>query len=500
MPLEEFPLLHDNTRLIRHKDTLYKVKVRYEEGTNDSAINNLTTEKAHTQIEDTFRALLYILQRDEIQKLKPIQTENFLITIIQSPWSLSKKYGFSQNGKELEAYPIQFEFRIKVQQDDKQAKGDKNVKSATPARAKSSREMTEKTITKSKTSENAEIDQAEDDSVPLPSFTRSNRGSLLRDGKRVLPKDSGKGPGSPDTNISDGARRDIKKLTEKDSGKIQENLDLKVSDGAKIRGTDTKGDDLTSTTSRGLRKRKPRTREVDHLSESSETSKRSRTGDKGLVVEQYHNRNNSSKGGTPRLSGQRLRKSRETRVGKRHSQRLRTREDRRQKVSSTEISESESEIKGIRQSISSHLKRDKKHDTATESSETEDSEINKVKTENKLRSKVTQAKRRRRGGNNDINGNKETSSETETESESKSEQDKHGHTRKASKDKSKHLKSKDNVNAALIELAQDSKAKTKKHKLYTDTRSPMMLATRRSLDKGLYTIIFHLLFYVSLNS
>ena len=499
MPLEEFPLLQDNTRLIRHKDTLYKVKVRYAEGTNDSAINNLTTEKAHTQIEDTFRALLYILQRDEAQKLKPIQTENFLITIIQSPWSLSKKYGFSQNGKELEAYPIQFEFKIKVQQDDKQAKGDKNVKSATTARAKSSGEVTEKTITKSKASENEEIDQAEDDSVPVPSFTRSNRGSLLRDGKRVLPKDSGKGPGSPDTNISDGARRDIKKLTEKDSGKIQGNLDLKVSDGAKIRGTDTKGDDLTSTTSRGLRKRKPRTREVDHLSESSETSKRSRTGDKGLVVEQYHNRNNSSiKGSTPRHSGQRLRKSREPRVGKRHSQRLRTREDKRQKESSTEISEAESEIKEIRQSISSHRKRDKKHDTVTESSETEDSEIHV----NKVRSKVTQAKRRRRRGNNDINGNKETSSETETESESKSEQDKHSHTRKESKDKSKHLKSKDNVNAALVELAQDSKTKTKKHKLYTDTRSPMMLATRRSLDKGLYTItcIFHLLFYVSLSS
>lgn len=450
MPLEEFPHLQDNTRLIRHKDTLYKVKVRYEGGTNDSVSDNFTTEEAHSQIEDTFRALLYILQRDETLKLKPIQTENFLITIIQTPWSFCNKYGFNVNGKELKGHPVQFEFRITIKQDDKQVKRAVNVETATPTKSKVSDERTD---IKSKASEeNTDISEvrAEVDSVPVPRFSRSNRGSLVSDGIRVISKDSGKG-----------------------------SVDSNVSDSAKIHATDTKDSDAKSASSRDGLKRKPRTTEVERLSELSGISKRSRISDKGLEVEQYHNRNNSSKGEIQRNLGQRLRirKSREPFVQKRHSQRLRTKEDQRQRESSTESSESESESKEVKQSASRHVKSIAKHNNKTEISESEYSKVNKAKTENKLRSKASRT-RKRMGGNVGKDNNLATETETE-EDRNLSSPDKHKLTGKS---KLKHITSKEDVKTASLELAQESQ--TKKHKLYTETRSPVLLATRQSHDKA----------------
>ena len=438
MPIEEFPLLQDNTRLIRHKDTLYKIKIKYEERTNPSASVAFTTEKAHSQIENTFRALLYILQRDESLNLKPVQTENFLITIIQTPWSFCKKYGFSQNGKELKAYPVQFEFRITIKQDDKLVNSAVNVINSTPTKSKASEEKAE--IKSRSPEEKTDISEivAEVDSIPVPRFTRSSRGSLIRDGKRIVSKGSGKVQGSIDSNVSDDAT---------------------------VHRTDTKDNRL---------KRKPRASEVDRLSEFSGISKRSRTSDKGLKVEQYHNRNNSSKGDTPGHTDERLRikKSRESVVEKRNSQRLRTKEDKRPKESYTEISESKSESKEINQTLRRHVKRGAKHDSETEISESEKNEMNRAETQNKLRSRASKTRKRRRR-KSDKKSNLETSSETEIEEENKGLKDKPSPTRKS---KSKHMKS-------SLEFAQESQ--TKKHKLYTESKSPVLLANRQSHDKGM---------------
>ena len=120
MPLSEFPLLQDDTKLLIHKDTLYKVKVRYDEVINGTVAAAMNKNKVHAQIEDTFRAILHLIQTEETLNLKPILTENFLISIVTTPWTFCRSYGFSQKGKELEAYPLQFEFRIKVQDNTKQ--------------------------------------------------------------------------------------------------------------------------------------------------------------------------------------------------------------------------------------------------------------------------------------------------------------------------------------------------------------------------------------------
>ena len=458
MPLEEFPLLQDNTRLIRHKDTLYKLKVKYEELTNELANEALSTEKAHCQIENTFRALLYILQRDEMLNLKPVQTENFLISIILTPWSFCKKYGFSQNGKELKAYPVQFEFRIKVQQYDIQDKNivNVNVETTKPTKSKVSEEVTE--VVSEVSEENAQISEAgyRVDAVTGPRFTRNSRGSLVRDGKRVISKDSGKGQGN-DSAVS------------------------KVSTGsgnaATIQRTDRKDTDTKSADSRDWLKRKPKPPE-DQLSELSGLglSKRSRTSDNGLKVERYHNRNNSSVSAPPRHLGQ----SREPFVGKRHSQRLRTKEYQRQKESSTEISESESEYKEIQQTTCGPVKGGAKHNNEAEISESEYSEIDSAKNKN-LRSEASKTRKRRRE-NVDKNANLESSSVTEIEDEGKNviSQDKPS---LRGNSKSKHIKSNTDVKAASVELAQESKIK--KHKLYRENTSPVMLSNLQSHDKGI---------------
>ncbi|XP_053379841.1 myb-like protein X [Mercenaria mercenaria] len=134
MPLQKFPLLQDNTRLIRFKDTLYKVKVKYKSTTFLGEVN-FSQKEAHDEIEQTFRAVLYLSERN--QTLKTIATPNFLIKPFKIPWSFPKKcsdYAFQQNGKTLKVFDHMFElqvsFRDSVEKSSKKESGEKSARSA----------------------------------------------------------------------------------------------------------------------------------------------------------------------------------------------------------------------------------------------------------------------------------------------------------------------------------------------------------------------------------
>ena len=282
MPLTEFPLLQDNTRLLKHKDTLYKVKVKYDESTVEANGAGITRKKAHTQIENTFRAILYLIQREATLTLKPIQTENFLISIETSPWSFSQRYGFLQNEKELKSYPLQFEFRVKVQVEGKQ---DCAISEFESLKGSLSQKYDQSLDT--------DIVDAKDHSAR---FTRNSRGSLLHDGKKVV-----------SATDKTQATKEIDSQRARDDPKTNKVL----SEDRKI----------------GLK------RKLNRSPQNPTKLAKSDDEDKGLEVERFHNRNNSNLSVTSEYSGYRLR-DRSSRnfspvsdLGTRHSERIRARDN-----------------------------------------------------------------------------------------------------------------------------------------------------------------------------
>ncbi|XP_052761246.1 biorientation of chromosomes in cell division protein 1-like 1 isoform X2 [Mya arenaria] len=133
MVLSTFPFLQDNTRLVRQGDTLYKVKIKYTSLALKQKPEGLNASSAHQQIEQCFRALLYMNERNV--ELKPVLTEDFLIRPQKVPWSFPKKYsnyGFHQHGEALKAYDYVFELNVCSREFKSKQLEEKKVTSASP--------------------------------------------------------------------------------------------------------------------------------------------------------------------------------------------------------------------------------------------------------------------------------------------------------------------------------------------------------------------------------
>ncbi|KAK3589510.1 hypothetical protein CHS0354_041630 [Potamilus streckersoni] len=113
MPLSTYPFLKDDTRLILHKDTVFKVKVKYVDFKIIKNVNFPFTEQAaHQQIEQVLRAVFYADERNS--DLKPILTEHLLITPVKVPWKAARYFGFKKDGTVLKTFPFVFEIDVRV--------------------------------------------------------------------------------------------------------------------------------------------------------------------------------------------------------------------------------------------------------------------------------------------------------------------------------------------------------------------------------------------------
>lgn len=109
MPLGYFDCnKKEDTRLVKCDDTVYKIKILPQR----SLVVGLpcSLQAAHRQIEDVFRAVLYMDQRSVI--VKPIHTPDFIITTEKKSWKVGRKLFFQIHGKTLKACPYQFIFKV----------------------------------------------------------------------------------------------------------------------------------------------------------------------------------------------------------------------------------------------------------------------------------------------------------------------------------------------------------------------------------------------------
>ncbi|KAK7476537.1 hypothetical protein BaRGS_00032217 [Batillaria attramentaria] len=98
-----FPLLVDETRLIKHKDCLYKVKLAYKNIPADSPIDGPGVSAAlQSELEEVLRAVVYMVQNDK--PMVVVQTQNFYVATSLKPWRAQQKLSFCQHGKAVEAY------------------------------------------------------------------------------------------------------------------------------------------------------------------------------------------------------------------------------------------------------------------------------------------------------------------------------------------------------------------------------------------------------------
>ena len=453
MPLTEFPLLQDNTRLLKHKDTLYKVKVKYDESTVKANGAGITRKKAHTQIENTFRAILYLIQREATLTLKPIQTENFLISIDTSPWSFSQRYGFLQNEKELKSYPLQFEFRVKVQGNGKQdcAISDlKKVESLTGSHGE-------------KHDQSLETDIVDAKDHPAR-FTRNSCGSLLHDGKKVV-----------SASDKTQATKEIDSQRARDNPKTNKVL----SEDRKI----------------GLK------RKLNRSPQKPTKLAKSDDEDKGLEVERFHNRNNSNLSATSEYSGYRLRDRRSRNfspvsdLGTRHSERIRAKENLENKSSiSSESYQRHTRSKHKRSSsvdttgIDSE-KNGSKNDDIYPIDPRNSSEV--IKDSRNLSSELDHSQytaRKIKRNRKDKFENKlyETGTDKITDGEKHCEPSQSS-KRISEKDANEVDRSKkDGSKRRIAKDNNTSSPKTKKHRLYTENEGPVLIANQRPSITGRY--------------
>ena len=109
MPLKYFDCnKKEDTRLIKCDDTVYKIKILPQRSLEVGLPCSL--EASHRQIEDVFRAVLYMDQRSII--IKPIHTPDFIITTEKKGWKVSRKLFFQIYGKPLKACPYQFILKV----------------------------------------------------------------------------------------------------------------------------------------------------------------------------------------------------------------------------------------------------------------------------------------------------------------------------------------------------------------------------------------------------
>lgn len=94
------------------------MKVKYKLDTFLDKDINVTEAAAHDEIEQTFRAVLYLSERN--QALKTISTPTFLISPYKIPWSFPRQYSdyvFIQKGKVLNLFDHTFVFHVSKRDD-----------------------------------------------------------------------------------------------------------------------------------------------------------------------------------------------------------------------------------------------------------------------------------------------------------------------------------------------------------------------------------------------
>ncbi|XP_052226896.1 uncharacterized protein LOC127841823 isoform X2 [Dreissena polymorpha] len=176
MVLGTFPRFQNNTRLVRYLDTLYKLKVTYNQESLKEHADYISQLTAHHEIEQCFRAVLYMNERNV--NLRPIETQHFLIQIRKVMWSFPQKYtryGFEQNGVRLKTYEFMFEFNVSLNEGSMRRSVDETKKvegDVMPIREAQSDGMKHKSL------ELVSKDKAPD--VPLGRFGRTKEGTLFR--------------------------------------------------------------------------------------------------------------------------------------------------------------------------------------------------------------------------------------------------------------------------------------------------------------------------------
>ncbi|KAL8581837.1 hypothetical protein ACOMHN_010211 [Nucella lapillus] len=118
MVLSPFASMADDTRLVRYRDTVYKLKVLVTGGSpekdarltatvSDGSPSVQTETDAdtsfHTEMEEVVRAVMYMVENGT--PLVKIETPNFLVVPSLKLWKAGEVLGFRQNEQELKVFP-----------------------------------------------------------------------------------------------------------------------------------------------------------------------------------------------------------------------------------------------------------------------------------------------------------------------------------------------------------------------------------------------------------
>lgn len=99
----------EHTRIIRHQNNVYKIRVNFEE----SSLKSKSKEAISFEtMEPVIRAVLYAEERGRL--LRFVDTNEYSVSCAKKYWKASETLGFKQNGKTLVAYPYMLLFNVRL--------------------------------------------------------------------------------------------------------------------------------------------------------------------------------------------------------------------------------------------------------------------------------------------------------------------------------------------------------------------------------------------------
>ncbi|XP_071110428.1 uncharacterized protein [Haliotis cracherodii] len=104
-----FHVMVEHTRIIRHQNNVYKIRVNIEESSLKSRSNEVISFET---MEPVIRAVLYAEERGRL--LGFVDTKEYTVSCAKKYWKASEKLGFKQNGKTLVAYPYMLLFNVRL--------------------------------------------------------------------------------------------------------------------------------------------------------------------------------------------------------------------------------------------------------------------------------------------------------------------------------------------------------------------------------------------------
>ncbi|XP_076472476.1 uncharacterized protein LOC143301916 [Babylonia areolata] len=102
MVLSPFSSRPDDTRLVRHRDTVYKVKVVFAAGAGGQGERRGAEDVLHSEVEEVLRAVIFMVEND--RDLVKVQTQHLLVAPTLKVWKTGRVLGFRQHGKELNVF------------------------------------------------------------------------------------------------------------------------------------------------------------------------------------------------------------------------------------------------------------------------------------------------------------------------------------------------------------------------------------------------------------